>query len=143
MQIKQLDHVGVLVDDIEEARAFCEETLGLGLDREATPPELGVHALFFRCGDVTIEVFEIIDPDSTIRPLEAGQRARIDHIALAVEDLGTLVEALAGRGVRPQPTGVGASATAEPLSLAGNLNLWTDAETSDGVVYQLVEKGTG
>ena len=143
MPIKQLDHVGVLVDDIEEARTFFGQTLGLGLDREATPPELGVHALFFRCGTVTIEVFEIIDPSSTIRPLEAGQRARIDHIALAVDDLAALVEALAGQGVRPQPTGVGASASPEPLPLAGNLNLWTDAETADGVVYQLIEKGAG
>ncbi len=141
MPIKQLDHVGVLVDDIEEARAFLGGILGLGLDREATPPELGVHALFFRCGAVTIEVFELVDPDSTIRPLEPGQRARIDHIAVEVDDLRAMIETLAAEGVRPQRTGVDGAASEEPLPLAGNLNLWTDPESSDGVSYQLIEKG--
>ena len=143
MAIKQLNHVGVLVDDIEQARTFLERTLGLGLDREATPPELGVHALFFRCGAVTIEVFELIDPDSTIRPLEPGQRARIDHIAVEVDDLRAMVETLAAGGVHPQPTGVGAAASEEPLPLAGNLNVWTDPNSSDGVTYQLIETGAG
>lgn len=143
MPIKQLDHVGVLVDDIEEARAFLEGTLGLGLDREATPPELGVHALFFSCGAVTIEVFELVDPDSTIRPLDPGQRARVDHIALEVDDLRAMIETLTARGVRPQRTGVDGAASEEPLPLAGNLNLWTDPDSSDGVSYQLIEKGAG
>ena len=50
---------------------------------------------------------------------------------------------LGGLGVRPARAGVGDAASAEPLALAGNLNAWTDAESTDGVVYQLIEKGAG
>ena len=143
MALEGMDHVGVLVDDIEEARAFLGDTLGLELTREATPAELGVHALFYRCGATMIEAFQIVDPGSVIRPLGPGQRARIDHIAVQVDDLRATLEALGGLGVRPARAGVGDAASAEPLALAGNLNAWTDAESTDGVVYQLIEKGAG
>ena len=143
MALEGIDHVGVLVDDIEEARTFLGETLGLELVREATPAELGVHALFYRCGGAMIEAFQLIDPSSVIRPLELGQRARIDHIAIEVDDLRGTLEALAGMGVRPGPAGVGAAASPEPLAVAGNLNVWTDADSTDGVVYQLIQKGAG
>ena len=143
MALEGIDHVGVLVDDIEEARTFLGETLGLELVREATPAELGVHALFYRCGGAMIEAFQLIDPSSVIRPLEQGQRARIDHIAIEVDDLRGTLEALAGMGVRPGPAGVGAVASSEPPAVAGNLNVWTDADSTDGVVYQLIEKAPG
>ena len=140
MSFQQLDHVGVMVDDIEEARDFLGHRLGLELDREAQPAELGVHALFFRCGAVTIEVFEIVDPSSALRPLDPGQRARIDHIAVEVDDLRATLTEL---GLRAHRAGVGDRASTDPLALAGNLNAWTDPETSDGVIYQLIEKGAG
>lgn len=140
MPDRELDHVGVLVDDIENARSFLGGVLGLELAREAKPAELGVHALFFHCGKVLIEVFEITDRSSALRPLENGQRARIDHIAIEVDDLRA---ALSSLGVRAQPTGVGDAASVEPLAVGGNLNVWTDPATSGGVVYQLIEKGAG
>lgn len=143
MPLEQLDHVGVLVDDIEEARAFLGETLGLELVREAQPAELGVSALFYRCGAVMIEAFQISDPQSAIRPLESGQRARIDHLAVEVDDMGAVLASLARSGVCPATVGVPDASTAEPMPLAGNLNAWTEPETSDGVIYQLIEKGAG
>lgn len=143
MPVKQIDHVGVLVDDIEEARAFLGETLGLELEREAAPPELGLRALFYRCGPVMIEAFEITDQSSALAPLAPGERARIEHIALDVDDVRASVAALSEHGVRPRAAGLGDAATTEPLAVAGNLNVWTEPSSSDGVVYQLIEKGAG
>jgi methylmalonyl-CoA/ethylmalonyl-CoA epimerase len=141
--IEGVDHIGVLVDDLAEARRFASETLGLEVEREAEMPPLGLEAVFFRCGPVLIELFELVDPSSPFRPLDPGARARIDHIAVRVDDIRATVAQLGAEGVGWQDVGTGSGAEPEPLALGGNLNAWSAPDTSDGVTYQLIEKGAG
>jgi methylmalonyl-CoA/ethylmalonyl-CoA epimerase len=136
MTITALDHVGVLVDDLGEAKRFFEDRLGLALEREGPQPALGAETAFYRCGPVLVELIERVSEDSPIPPLD-GARARIDHIAVECDDMRATVDALARAGVRMLDVGAGA----EPLVLGQNLNHWTDPDTSDGVKYQLIEKG--
>ena len=56
--IQELDHVGVMVADLEAAGAFLAGTLGLPLEREGTVPALDVRTRFYRCGPVLIDTFE-------------------------------------------------------------------------------------
>ncbi len=136
MTVTAMDHVGVLVDDLGEARRFFEDVLGLALEREGFQPTLGADTAFYRCGPVLVELFERVTEDSPLPPLD-GARARIDHIAVECDDLRATVEAMASMGVRMLEVGVGS----EPLAIGGNLNHWTDPDSSDGVKYQLIEKG--
>lgn len=136
MAITSFDHVGVMVDDLGEAKRFFEGVLGLELEREAHAPALGADTAFYRCGPVLVELFERVSDDSPLPPLD-GARARIDHIAVECDDMRATVEAMARAGVRMLDVGAGA----EPLVIGQNLNHWTDADSSDGVKYQLIQKG--
>jgi len=139
MPVTGLDHVGILVADLEEAKRFLGQVMGLEVAREAELEQLGLIAAFFECGPAMIEVFQIVDADSPLRPLDNGATARLDHVAVQVDDLRATRQELDAHGVRTIEVGDGE----DPTSAGGNLNYWTDADSSAGVMYQLIEKGTG
>ncbi len=139
MALTDIDHVGVLVADLDEARRFVEDTLGLAVEREAEPPGLGLRLAFFRCGQAMIELYELISADSPMQPLAEGSRVRLDHIAVRVDDIRATAAQLRRGGVRMRDVGSGD----EPLRLGANLNFWTLPDSSGGIAYQLIERVEG
>ena len=117
--IKRIDHVGVVVDDLEEAMQFVGNTLGLHFEREVDVPVLGRHIAFFRCGDVSIELIRVEDPVVRAQVLR-GRKAVIEHLAMEVEDLAAVLDTLASAGVRWNR---------EPREIGGQVNIWTDPES--------------
>jgi methylmalonyl-CoA/ethylmalonyl-CoA epimerase len=128
--LKRIDHVGVIVDSLEEAKRFLGN-LGMEFDRDLELPDR-LRAAFYRCGEVQVEVIEITEPSERVQRL-GNDRARIEHIALEVDDLAATLQALDGLGVKVN--------TAKPALVGDSLNLWTVPETCDGVMYQLIQKG--
>lgn len=125
---KRLDHVGVVVDDLEEAQAFLAQ-LELSAVRNLVIPGR-LRAAFYQCGETQIEVIEITDEKERSQRL-GDEKARIEHVAMEVEDLDTTARALRGLGV---------AFTGEPMRLGDTLSSWTVADTCDGVMYQLIQK---
>jgi methylmalonyl-CoA/ethylmalonyl-CoA epimerase len=129
--MKRIDHVGVVVDNLPEARAFLSR-LGMTLDHEF---DLGrVEAAFYRCGDVLVELIECKVDHERARRLGENQ-ARIEHIAIEVDDLARTVGEMAELGVQVT--------AAEPVTQGGIRSHWTKPESSDGVMYQLFERLPG
>jgi methylmalonyl-CoA/ethylmalonyl-CoA epimerase len=128
--LKRIDHVGVIVDNLEEAKRFLGN-LGMEFDRDLELPDR-LKAAFYRCGEVQLEIIEITEPSERGQRL-GDDRARIEHIALEVDDLAATLQALDGLGVKVN--------TAKPALVGNSLNLWTVPETCDGVMYQLIQKG--
>jgi len=129
VRLKRIDHVGVIVDDLREAAELLSSGFGLELDAKLDRPELSAE--FYACGDVSIELIEVSDPEVRRTRLGEGQRARIEHIAIEVEDLDATLEALEALGVRPN---------APARRTNGSVSVWTDPGTSDGVMFQFMQK---
>ena len=109
-------HVGVVVDDLEEARGFLS---ALGLRPAGTIEPPGLRGAFFDCNGTSIEVLEFsAEPARSQRLGDAS--ARIDHIAFAVADLDETVDALAAIGVE----------TTAVQDASGRRTCWTLAPTS-------------
>lgn len=136
----RFDHVGVLVADLSAARAFARDVLGLGDPvREAEIAEHGLDVAFFALGEGRLELFTMADaPDR----LGGGEPARIDHVAVLVDDLDAEQARLAAHGVRftgpRRPDHVEA-----PTDMRGARHLWTDPATSGGFRLQLTEAPRG
>lgn len=126
---KRIHHIGVVVDDLEQADRFLSDTLGLPLVRSINVEGRRDRCRFFRCGETDIEVIEVTDPEERARRLGVGVSARIEHIALEVDHLDTAIGYLTASGVDASPS----------LKLGSTINAWTDPTTSDGVMYQLVQ----
>ncbi|MFI6284897.1 VOC family protein [Streptomyces sp. NPDC051018] len=113
--LRGVDHIGITVPDLEEASRWLTEVLGctpmytLGpyRDDEGTWMErhLDVHPRavmeklrFFRCGNVTLEVFQYAAPVQIQQPPRNSDIGG-HHIALYVDDLDEAVSHLRGHGV--------------------------------------------
>ncbi len=131
--LKRIDHVGVIVDDLEEGKRFLTDVLGLSLDREFDQKDRGSKVAFFRCGDTEIELIEVADRKRS-EEVREGKPARIDHIAFEVDDLSSTVANLGRSGIE--------TTEMEPRRLGAATSYWTKPETSDGVAYQLTQKDT-
>ena len=86
MDVQRVDFVSVLTQDIPRAKAFYGETLGLELESE------GESDLEFRCGQVTLDVF---DPSSIGQPFAVSPAG----LALRVPDVDEARAELEAKGV--------------------------------------------
>ncbi len=127
--VKRLDHVGIVVDDITAAKRLLSETFGLNLVREVEVPALARRGAFFQCGDAMIEVIEDLDPAAKARVLD-GASARVEHVAIEVDGLDSVLTALQALGVKADSRGI--------VRVGSRLNAWTDPTTTDGIIFQLL-----
>jgi methylmalonyl-CoA/ethylmalonyl-CoA epimerase len=126
--LKRIDHIGVVVDNLPRVSEFLA-SLGMTLDHGF---DLGrVEAAFYRCGDVTIELLECKRPEERARRLGEAE-ARLEHIAIEVDDLAATVGELAAKGVEVTPP--------TPIRQDDIQSHWTKPETSHGVIYQVFER---
>ncbi len=129
---RRIDHIGVIVDNLAEARRWME-VFGLPLKRSVDIPQGRIHGEFYGCGNMDIELIEIGDPEARRKRLGEGKRVRIEHVAVDVDDIGATLARLAGLGVTTTaPT---------PRQLGETLNSWTAEETTGGISYQFIQRG--
>lgn len=127
--IKRIDHIGIIVDDLEEARKFFTQTLMLTDRKGWTRPNL--RTWFITCGDLSIELIQIDDESERQRRL--GDRiAQIEHVAFDVDDLEGAASELRSRGMHT---------TADiPQESPSWNSYWSVPSTSAGVVCQILMK---
>jgi catechol 2,3-dioxygenase-like lactoylglutathione lyase family enzyme len=131
----RLDHVGIVVDDIEEAKRFLTVVLGLELKSEHESAATSARAAFVGFGGVDLEVLEVSDPELRARRMGGERSARIEHIGIRVDDVDIAAAELAEKGVR--------MSTERPYGAPGARFWFTDSTTTDGVVYQIFERPDG
>jgi methylmalonyl-CoA epimerase len=124
--IRKIDHIGIAVRSIAEARGFYE-ALGLEVRSIEEVPQEQVRVAMIPCGEALIELLEPTSPDSPIARFLDKRGPGIHHLCLAADDVDAAGVALAAAGVqllRPQPT-AGAGGTrvhfVHPKSASGVL----------------------
>ena len=92
-----LQHAGLLVSDLDRARAFYEAVLGLKV--YPNRPDLPYPGEWYElAGGQQLQLMQLPNPDAaSVRP-EHGGRDR--HIALAVRNMAALKSSLDAAGVR-------------------------------------------
>ncbi len=104
--IHRIDHVGVAVRSIHEARGFWE-LLGLSVGHIEEVPHEGVRVAMLQVGESTIELLEATRPDSPIARFLEQRGPGIHHICLASDDVRADDVRLRGAGIdllRSEPT---------------------------------------
>jgi methylmalonyl-CoA/ethylmalonyl-CoA epimerase len=126
MELKRIDHVGIVVGDLGEHLAQLE---ALGLTVARTNENAESFAVYFACGDASVELIDVRDPTARASRLPEGEQARIEHIAFEVDDLEEVRDHLIAKGIE---------VTWPPFPSGTALMVWTNAETSGGVQYQFL-----
>ena len=139
--IAGVHHVGILVADLERALAFLTGPLGLEVAKRVTLEAEATEIAFVDCGGVQLELIEISDPAVRARRCRVpGAEAEIEHVALAVDDLDAVAEALGEAGARFSAGAGKTEETREPLEVAGTRSLFTIRDSSAGAIWQLIQE---
>lgn len=98
--IQTIDHLGIAVKSLEEARKYYEGALGLVCEKEEEVASQKVKTAFYNCGGVHLELLEPTADDSPIAKFLEKNGEGIHHIAFKSDDIeGQLVQA-ADAGVK-------------------------------------------
>jgi methylmalonyl-CoA epimerase len=104
--IDRIEHIGIAVRSIEEARGFYE-ALGLRIAAIEDVPQEGVRVALIPCGESRIELLEPTSEDSAIAKFLEKRGPGIHHLCLASDDVRADDTRLRESGyevLRPEPT---------------------------------------
>ncbi|MFN3533989.1 MAG: methylmalonyl-CoA epimerase [Desulfatiglandales bacterium] len=100
MKVKHIDHIGIAVREMAQAKRFYEEILGLKLTGVEEVVEQKVKVAFFPITDSEIELLESTQPDGPVSKFIEARGEGIQHIAFRVENLEEALQELKAKGVR-------------------------------------------
>ncbi|MFP3895375.1 MAG: methylmalonyl-CoA epimerase [Anaerolineales bacterium] len=96
----RIDHVGIAVEDIQEAARLYTEGLDIELCHIETVEDQGVKVGFLPLGSCTIELLEPLDDDGPVARFLARRGEGIHHLCVQVSDIGAVMERLQSQGVQ-------------------------------------------
>jgi methylmalonyl-CoA/ethylmalonyl-CoA epimerase len=99
-KIKKIDHVAIVVEDIDESLSFWRDALGLQLQEQRDVPVEKSRIAFLPLGDSEIELVQPTTPDSGIAKYLAKRGQGLHHVCLEVDDIDGMLVELQARGVR-------------------------------------------
>jgi methylmalonyl-CoA epimerase len=94
-----IDHIGILVSDLEAALRFYTETLGLTagpIEEHGDPP---IRRACIAVGETELELIETTKPEETMMRFLPHRHPGIYHIGLRVADVDTAAAALSQQKV--------------------------------------------
>jgi methylmalonyl-CoA/ethylmalonyl-CoA epimerase len=100
MKVLKIDHLGIAVNSIEEAKKLFHDILGLTFEGTETVQEQKVTTAFFPVGDSEVELLESTAPDGPIAKYLEKRGEGIQHIAFRVDNLEEALAELKNKGIR-------------------------------------------
>lgn len=98
MRVSRVNHLGVIVADIEAAAAGFRDLLGLPLEKTEVY-QGALDIAFLPCGDTQVELIQPRDGAGDAAAYLREQGPGIQHVAFQVEDLELALAELRDRGV--------------------------------------------
>jgi methylmalonyl-CoA/ethylmalonyl-CoA epimerase len=98
IQMNKIEHIGIAVNNLQEASDLYEKLLGLSAYKTETVSSEGVNTAFFKTGNNKIELLEATTADSPIARFLAKKGEGIHHIAFDVTDIYVEMERLKKEG---------------------------------------------
>jgi methylmalonyl-CoA/ethylmalonyl-CoA epimerase len=99
-KIKKIDHIAIVVEDIDEALGFWRDALGLELHQVEEVPDQESLVAFLPVGDGEIELVEPTSQDSGVARYLHKRGPGIHHICFEVDDIQATLDKLKGHDVR-------------------------------------------
>lgn len=128
----RINHIGLVVDDIDEALKFWRDGLGLKVAYVEDVPGQGAVVAFLSNGNQEVELVKPTDEHSGISRFLQERGPGMHHICLEVVDLASYLERLQSMGVE--------LINAEPvLGTGGRLIAFIHPKSTHGVLVELYE----
>jgi methylmalonyl-CoA/ethylmalonyl-CoA epimerase len=99
-QIKKINHVAIVVRNIEESLKFWESAMGLELHHVEDVPSQASKVAFIPIGDSEIELVQPTTQDSGMASYLEKRGEGMHHLCIEVDDIEAKLKELKDAGVR-------------------------------------------
>ena len=131
-KVKQINHVAVVVDDMEKALSFWRDALGMELHELRDVAAEKSQVAFLPLSSSEVELVMPTTDDSGVAKYLAKRGAGMHHICLEVDDIDGMMAQLKSKGVR--------LINEEPRTAAdGKKYAFIHPESTSGVLVELYQ----
>ncbi|UCD83974.1 MAG: methylmalonyl-CoA epimerase [Deltaproteobacteria bacterium] len=95
-----VDHIGVAVKSIEDAKRIYQDFLGLKVAEVEEVPDQKVKVAFIPVGESEVELLESTSPDGPVAKFIESRGEGVQHIAFRVDNIESALQELKDKGVR-------------------------------------------
>jgi len=134
---RRIDHVAIIVRNIEQALAFYRDILGIIPGEIRDVPTEQVRIAFLPLGGPSgteIELIEPISPDSSLAKFLEKRGEGLHHICLEVDDIEVALQEMQERGAPVLDQ--------QPRFAAEGRAIFVHPKGTNGVLLELLEKST-
>ena len=100
MNISHIEHIGIAVNNLDEAIPYYENMLGLECYAVEEVADQKVKTAFFMVGQTKIELLESTDPEGPIGKFIEKKGPGVHHLAFAVDNVNDSLNELGEKGVQ-------------------------------------------
>jgi methylmalonyl-CoA epimerase len=98
MEVRGIHHLGVAVDDLDEAVDTYRRLFGAEVEHRAQVADQGVEAASLRVGAGRVELLASLGEETPVGKFLANRGPGMHHVAYEVEDVGAALAGLALEG---------------------------------------------
>ncbi|MBA7479689.1 Ethylmalonyl-CoA/methylmalonyl-CoA epimerase [subsurface metagenome] len=132
MNVKKVDHIAMLVKDMESLIRVFTEVLNLKVSKQMEFPQDKIKVAFLDLGELQLEVIQPTGPGTPFaRHMEAKGQG-LHHLALEVDDIEAALQTARESGLKLEDE--------VPRPGAGGQIAYLDLETTSGIYLQFVQK---
>jgi methylmalonyl-CoA/ethylmalonyl-CoA epimerase len=95
---RSIHHLGVAVEDLDEAVATYQRLFGAELEHREAVPDQGVEAASVRVGEGRVELLASLGEDTPVGRFLASRGPGMHHVAYEVADVQSELDRLAAAG---------------------------------------------
>lgn len=101
MKTLKLDHIGIAVENLDEALEFWQDVMGLTCQGTEVVEEQAVKVAFLPVGDTEVELLESTTEDGPIAKfIERNGGGGIQHLAFRVENIEEGIQYMLDKGMK-------------------------------------------
>ena len=130
-KLKKINHVAIVVADIDESLKFWRDALGIELSHIEDVPSQKAQVAFLPLGDSEVELVKPTTDDSGAAKFLAERGGGMHHLCFETDDVAAMLADLKAKGVR--------LINEEPIVLPGRKMAFVHPKSTGGVLVELYE----
>lgn len=130
-KVTKINHVAIVVADMDSALTFWRDALGLQLSHIEDVPSQKSQVAFMPLGDSEVELVKPTSDDSGVAKFLAERGGGMHHLCFEVDDIDAMLAQLKEKGVR--------LINETPLQLEGRKLAFVHPKSTGGVLVEIYQ----
>jgi methylmalonyl-CoA/ethylmalonyl-CoA epimerase len=131
--LRKLDHIAVVVKDIEKAVKTYTDMFGFKVVERMAGPSNDFTSVMMACGDIRVELFQPLKEGTSFAKFLAEKGGGLHHVSFVTDDIAKELKSLKAQGRKLQ--------NEEPIQLPNAKIAFIHPSAAEGVLIELVERG--